>query len=572
MPKVLEITPDGARAASLAENRDNLNRRQREELGEDLSLSEQTPQSQWSGIAALNFTEMGEGGVRAALYGSSVDHSEGVHLDAHGSLLDIRRRVATFSRVTATLTGVAGVGVPEGSRAKTSAGAVFETEAAVTLSPSGVTVEMQAIEAGPVEAPAGTLTQIGTIIPGWETITNAAAASVGVIRQSDDAYKASYRTRTAHSSRGPIPALEGAIEEALAGKQRVVENDEDTGMFIQEWRVGPHAVLAFSEGGSDGDVRRAVENHRGMGAGTMSAIRGGTPDDTALAAVSDGTVNWNGTAYTGLDLSSLGGPVATVTTTAGTGAAFEIIIEDGAIVEIRVTNGGSGYASGDTVAITGGAGTGATATLTVDAGAITAVTVTAVGADYESSGKRKAAALTTLLASDAVPPTILFVGGAYVAQFRWRPDRDPRFGTATVEDAFALDPDTAAYPAGPFVRPRTVDLDVSFTLGRRPGFPANGLATARENVLLRVVGYEAAVRAIPGIADRQDAASLVAVRGYGIGEQIWANDLLCEAERVAGTRVTNLVVEVNGRPVSGRAVPLDQLWSLGLANLAITVA
>ena len=34
----------------------------------------------------------------------------------------------------------------------------------------------------------------------------------------------------------------------------------------------------------------------------MTAQRGGTPNNTNLDAVSNGTVTWNGTAYTGLDL------------------------------------------------------------------------------------------------------------------------------------------------------------------------------------------------------------------------------------------------------------------------------
>ena len=112
--KVLEITPEGARAASLEENRDTLNERQRGAFGEDLAMSPQTPQAQWSGIEATALAEVGEEGARAALFGSSVDHAQGVFLDSHGSLLDIPRPIATRSRVTATLTGVAGTGVPGG--------------------------------------------------------------------------------------------------------------------------------------------------------------------------------------------------------------------------------------------------------------------------------------------------------------------------------------------------------------------------------------------------------------------------------------------------------------------------
>jgi hypothetical protein len=54
---------------------------------------------------------------------------------------------------------------------------------------------------------------------------------------------------------------------------------------------------------------------------------------------------------------------------------------DGAIEVIKVTSGGSGYASAPSVTITGD-GTGATANATITANAVTAVTITAAGTGY----------------------------------------------------------------------------------------------------------------------------------------------------------------------------------------------
>ena len=380
----------------------------------------------------------------------------------------MRRIVATYSRVTATLTGVAGTGVPAGSRAKTTDGDVFQTLQAVVLSPSGVTVEMRAVEEGPVEAAAGALTGIVTVVAGWETITNANAAVLGVARQSDAVARQQYVIRTAHSSIGPMSALEAALSEAEAGKVKVEDNNTDTAVIEQEWRVAPHSVLVIAENGSDADVRRAVENHRGMGAGTVVAINGGAPDNTALDAISNGTVTWNGTDYTGLNL-----------TPANTSAA-------------------------------------------------------------------KATALTTLLSSDPIPPTIAFIDGRYVAIFNWKPTQSPAFTTGTVVDAFGLDPDNATYPPGPFIRPKIRDLTCSFTVTRRPGFPGNGLELLRTAVLNRVTQY-------------------------AIGEEVWAADLSCVAEAIPGTRITNFVLQYDGSAISGVAVPLDVLFRLTLANLTITI-
>ena len=469
--KVLEITPEGARAASLEENRNTLNERQRVAFGEDLAMSPQTPQAQWSGIEAVALAEVGEEGARAALFGSSVDHAKGTFLDSHGSLLDIRRPVATRSRVTATLTGVAGAGVPEGSRAKADpGGGEFRTLADVVLSPGGVTVEMEASATGPVAAPAGTLTYIVTVIAGWETITNGADAALGIAREGDEPYRVGLFDRTAHSSIGPLSALKSALVEALTTKREVVDNRGSTPLVIQEWTLAPHSILALAISGSDGDVLRSVENHRGMGVDTMTSIRGGPPVATALAAISAGTVTWNGIAYTPLDISSL------------------------------------------------------------------------------STGAARAAALTTLLNPTVSPSgvTVSFIAGRYVAIYGWHPVSKPKFAQATDEEAFGLDPTAGTYPVGPFVRPREVALAIEFTLDRRVGFPSDGLDQVRNAVLARV-------------------------EDYAIGMEVWANDLLCEAERVAGTRVTGLTVKAGGADVSGVAVPLDQYWSLSLGDLVITV-
>ena len=391
------------------------------------------------------------------------------------ALLDIRRRLATRSRVTATLTGVAGTGVEAGSLAKTSTdGDQFRTLADVVLSPSGVVVEMEAVESGPIEAPAGTLTVIVTAIAGWETITNAAAATPGINREEDEEFRASAFVRTAHSSSGPLDGIRGALEDALAGRTRVLDNRTKVAKVVQEYTLDPNSVLVIAEKGSDGDIMRAVENHRGMGCGTMAAIRGGMPDETALGMVSNGTVTWGGVSYTGLDLSG--------------------------------------------------------ATTPVD----------------------RAAALTALLVSAGV--TVSYIDGAYVAQFGWDPDESPNFGNGTAESAYGLDADSNAYPAGPFYRPRIRELTVAMTLTRRPGFPADGLAQVRGGT-----------RQHPnGVIDR--------VREYGIGEEVWANDLLTRAERVTGTRITGLTVQYAGADASGVAVPLDAVWNLPNENLTINVA
>ena len=385
-----------------------------------------------------------------------------------GSLAGIDRVQATRSRVTATLTGVAGTGVPSGSRARTPAGALFESVGAVALSPSGVDVEFLAILEGPIEAAAGTLTEIVTVIAGWETVTNAEAAALGRARQTDAEYREAFLARTARVSVGSMSALEGSLAEALAGKARVLENaTTSAAVTVQEWLLPAHSILVVAEKGIASDLQRAIETHRGMGVATSVGIVSGIPDEGDLDAVTAGTVTWDGVNYTGLDL-------------------------------------------------TGGL-----------------------------TRAEKAAALTTLLAAAGV--TVVAIDDRYVAIFEWVPTDMPNFEDGTTEVAFGFDPASSSYPPGPFIRTRARELAVDLAITRQPGFPADGLTQIRT--------------AVTAVVD-----------AYGVGEQVWLNDILRVAEGVKGTRVTTITVQYAGADASGVAVPLDVLWSLPTANLTITIA
>ena len=470
MASLITIDENGATAASLAEIVAEYERRFRERFGDDLSLSPQTPQSQIIGISAAITAEVLESIVEAA-NANSVDHAGGVLLTQLGSILDVERRTATRSRVTATLAGVAGTGVLAGSQARTDDGDVFETLADVVLSPTGVDVNMQAIETGPIAAPAGELTSIVTVIPGWESITNANAGSIGRDGQTDQDYRLIYQSRTGRLAAGVQSAMQASVVEAGATDSRIEENSTNASVTRQDFTIFGHSIIAVVQSGSDADVERAIETRRGQGIGTMTAIRGGAPDNSNLDSVNAGRISWDGVEFTGLDLSSA-----------------------------------------------------------------------ATGAD-------KAAALTALLADAATPVVVSYIDGRYVAVYAWRATSQPVFANGTsgsVATNFGLLPANTTISPGPFIRTRERALTISASVSRRTGFPADGLERLRN-----------------GIA--------AAVQAYGIGDEVWSNDILTAMEAVPGTRVSSLTVQFDGTDASGVAVPLDSVWVLPSANLEITI-
>ena len=307
---IFTVDATGVHAPSLEEALAETRQEFQEIFGDDLANAAQTPQGQFAGVFAMAKAVIGEALVDL---GTATDPNNaiGTQLDRLYGLLDILRQTATRSRVTATVTGVPGTGLPAGSRAKTTADVEFRTLADIVLAATpGVMVEMEAVAEGPLEATTGTLTQIVTVIPGWETITNAEAAVPGLARHDDPVYRAAYQSRIAHRAVGTIAAIEAALSEALTTKAKVFENTDDAGVVLQEWYLKPHAIVAIAQGGTSGDVRRAVENYRGMGTPTMTGIVGGTPDNGALDSVSNGSIEFGGTTFTGLDLTSSGTPAA----------------------------------------------------------------------------------------------------------------------------------------------------------------------------------------------------------------------------------------------------------------------
>ena len=332
----IEVTGSGVRASSLTEAQVETETQVRAIFGEDVALTPQTPQGQLASLLALVKAEVGEAVVSLAS-AVSIDHASASQLDDLASLLLIDRLPGARSQVVATVSGVGGVTLPAGSRAATAERVEFRSVAAVVLQPGGVPVVMESVEEGAFLAPAGTLTRIATPYVGWEGVDNAADAVPGRERQSDDAFRRGYVARTSVRSQGPLSALDGALANADAGRYRVVENALSTAAVVQFWPMAPHAILAVVEAGDAVDIERAIESHRGMGVAPLTALRGGAPDMAALTAITAGTVTWDGTAYTGLDLSAATTPddIVTALNTLLATARVTLFFLDGAYMAVH---------------------------------------------------------------------------------------------------------------------------------------------------------------------------------------------------------------------------------------------
>lgn len=197
--------------------------------------------------------------------------AEGIWQDALGKIYFLTRKVAQTSEALCLCTGLAGTVIAQGSRIKSSAdGLEWRCAATVTI-PLGGTVQarFQSTLAGPVAAQANTLTEIVTVTPGWDTVTNPAAAVPGRDEESQLEFETRRYASVAANARGSVAALYGAladIPDVLA--VIVLENVGDDPIVSWGVTIPGHSVWIAVEGGQDAALAETVYRKKDAGCGT----------------------------------------------------------------------------------------------------------------------------------------------------------------------------------------------------------------------------------------------------------------------------------------------------------------
>ena len=196
--------------------------------------------------------------------------SEGVWQDALGYIYFLSRKVAQPTLVTVTCSGLQGTEIPAGAQMRDDEGVRYELTSTVTI-PAGGSVDgvFQALEAGPIECPAGTLTTIVTVIPGWDSGTNAAAGVIGRNRESQADFENRRFASVAKNSHGSVFSLQGALAD-LDGVVdcQVLENPTSATVTKHGVSIPSHSVAICIYGGADADIAEVIYNKKDAGCGT----------------------------------------------------------------------------------------------------------------------------------------------------------------------------------------------------------------------------------------------------------------------------------------------------------------
>lgn len=134
-------------------------------------------------------------------------------------------------------------------------------------------VEVEAVDTGPVQGLAGTLTTIDSPVSGWDAVGNAIAMTTGLNEERDT----EFRIRRLAALQG----LGNATIDAITGDLLLVEGVISAIVFENDtdFTVGsrpPHSIECLADGGADADIAQTVWDSKAGGIATF-----GSESDTA---------------------------------------------------------------------------------------------------------------------------------------------------------------------------------------------------------------------------------------------------------------------------------------------------
>ena len=270
------VSPEGVIVPDTSEILKTTETEWKDTLGQDISVEEQTPQGVLIASDVAVRSEVAAG--NAALANQfNPNYAGGVFLDDIWALTGGKRRDATYTIIdNVDMAGVPGVVIPSGSRRATPAGDVFQLLTTVTLDSStgkgkGI---FQALEPGPVPAPANSLTVPvrGYTSVGWETSNNPQDGTIGRAQQSDLSAKQERRRTLALQGRSISEAVYSNVR-ALEGVRSISyrENYEGTAKTIDGISLAAHSIWVCVDGGTDNDIAAALYKSKTGGTGYNGA-------------------------------------------------------------------------------------------------------------------------------------------------------------------------------------------------------------------------------------------------------------------------------------------------------------
>lgn len=247
--------------------------------GSDIYISPDSQDGQWLGVLAQAIYDSGQAAVKV-FQAFSPTYAQGAGLSSLVKLTGITRAIPTNSIATVTVGGNANATIVNGI-AQDDAGNLWNLPASVTIPTSGsIDVTATAQQPGAISAIAGAIHIINNPQLGWQTVTNAAAATAGAPVETDATLRVRQYKSTAISALGIRESI-FAIVSNLPGVTSCTVHDNDTGTTDSDG-VPAHSIAVIVGGGAIQDIVNAIGENKPPGAQTYGTTSGTYTDQYGL--------------------------------------------------------------------------------------------------------------------------------------------------------------------------------------------------------------------------------------------------------------------------------------------------
>ncbi len=180
-------------------------------FGGDLNPAPNTPQGQLAASLAAIIGDRNDQ-LLALFNGIDPATATGRMQDAIGRIYFLERKPALPTVVTATCSGLPGTVIAAGARARDQGGRIYVCSDGGTIPVGGnIDLTFACAETGPVACPIGYLSEIYQAIPGWDTITNAAAGVAGRDVENRADFEFRRQQSVAMNGQGSLQSILGAV-------------------------------------------------------------------------------------------------------------------------------------------------------------------------------------------------------------------------------------------------------------------------------------------------------------------------------------------------------------------------
>src|SRR5215472_11417634 len=238
-------------------------------FGQDLYLEPDSQDGQALAIIATAINDTNNA-IIAVYNGFSPTYAQGVALSSLVKINGITRNVATNSTATVRCVGQVGTVITNGQAYDVNL-QLWNLPPTVTIPLSGqIDVTATAVNAGAIQAPAGTINTIATPTRGWQTVTSTTDATPGAPVEGDAALRRRQADSVALPALGNLEGIMAAVA-SVPGIQRY-KGYENQYSAPDANGIPGHSIAIIVQGGDDVAIANAIALKKSPGTGTYGTI------------------------------------------------------------------------------------------------------------------------------------------------------------------------------------------------------------------------------------------------------------------------------------------------------------